>query len=39
MVELAALTVRQTIEDEAPQYMGIRIAVAPREKMSVVMEV
>jgi phosphoribosyl 1,2-cyclic phosphodiesterase len=39
MAELAALTVRQTLESMAPECSAIRLAVAPREKMSVVMEI
>jgi phosphoribosyl 1,2-cyclic phosphodiesterase len=39
MAELAALTVRQTLESMAPECSAIRLAVAPREKLSVVMEI
>lgn len=39
MAELAALTVRQTLAQAVPDFADLKLAVAPREKMSVVMEV
>ena len=39
MAELAALTVRQTVEELAPDCAALQLAVAPRDSASVIMEV